>query len=97
MRIGHHASAHDRNGQALPDKIWGWDMPVVADFPSASADPWPADNGLTQAREWAREILASDERAASVSLRQSIQASLHESWKEGPSVEAVEREAEAGS
>ena len=47
MRIGHHASARDRDGRYLPDRIWGWDMPVVADFPGKhwdeAAQDWTAD------------------------------------------------------
>jgi len=32
MRTGHHALAVDAAGRSLPDKVWGWEMPVLADF-----------------------------------------------------------------
>jgi hypothetical protein len=96
MRIGHHAEALDAKGRLLPDKIWGWEMPVLADFPSMLYIDGEfvrddSTDGLDQAREWAAKVFAADSRVAAVSIRQSIQEYDGCSWKAGRHVETVSR------
>jgi hypothetical protein len=38
-RSGPHAYAVDADGQHLPDPVHGWEMPVLADFPSLRCNP----------------------------------------------------------
>lgn len=93
FRTGHHAVAYAASGRSLPDKIWGWDMPVLADFPGRCAGnrcgaadcrcdcPWPADNGLSQAQEWGRQVIADDSRVATVAIIESVQDYEGCSWR----------------
>jgi hypothetical protein len=101
-RTGHHAYAVDADGQHLPDPVHGWEMPVLADFPSMRWNPdlrdfdygpggYPEDGGLSQAHEWAARTFASDARAAAVHIRQSIQDHPGGIHRAGPPVATVTR------
>jgi hypothetical protein len=110
MKTGHHADALDANGRSLPDKIWRWEMPVLADFSPCryvledkprpgclarrTVPVWDDSiDTLAQAREWAAKIMASDDRVASVYIRESVQEYEGCPWKEGRYIETVERPA----
>lgn len=78
--IGYHAEPLDARGRSLPDKVWGWDMPLYADF-----------SDLQAAREYATRVFEDDERVASVHIRQSVQDFQGCSWKVGRGVETITR------
>lgn len=79
--VAYHADALDQQGRLLPDRVWGWEMPVLVDRET-----------LDEAREWARRTLANDERAAAVVIRESIQQNAGGSWLAGRSVERIDRD-----
>lgn len=62
MQVGYNAIALDAKGHGIPDKIWGWEMPVLADFNPRAFNPKtvrhdgePVD-ALADARKWAAKI-----------------------------------------
>lgn len=82
--IGHHADALDDRGRALPDRVWGWDMPVLADFNGL--------DGLDKARAWAHRILAEDARVDRVAIRESVGTTPRGGpWRPGAHVEYINR------
>jgi hypothetical protein len=99
MQVGYHAIALDAKGHSIPDKIWGWEMPVLADFNPRAFNPTtvrhdgePVD-ALADAREWAAKIFESDSRVASVWIRESIQdIDFVSSWREGKGVDTIRPE-----
>lgn len=108
MRIGHHAVAYDANGRSLPDKVWGWEMPVLGDFSPCTYTTRPPQGNelaehlvpvwddsidtLAQAREWAAKVIEADDRVASVVIQESVQEYDGCSWKVGRCVDTITRE-----
>jgi hypothetical protein len=80
-KVSFHAEAHDDRGRGLPDLIWGWEMPVLADLPSIEA-----------ARDWATQVMDKDNRVASVSIRESVQRYPGLPWTSGRHLETIRRE-----
>lgn len=66
---GYHAEARDVRGQGLPDRIWGWELPVLGDFDTLDA-----------AREWAAQIFSTDGRVTSVVIV-AIVAAPYDVWR----------------
>lgn len=83
-KVEYHAEALDDRGRTLPDRVWGWEMPVLADVKTVEA-----------AREWARELFERDDRAARVTVRETYQEWYGGVWKSGRHVETVVREGAA--
>jgi hypothetical protein len=65
---------------------------VLASFPPRDSDPWPEDNGLSLARDWARRTLAAHPLAVTVEITEQHQAYAGTSWTQGPGVETVRRD-----
>lgn len=80
-RISYHASARDARGAYLPDRVWGWDMPIYGDF-----------YDLAKAEQWAEELLTGgDVRIDHVAIRESVQEHPGQSWRAGRHVTTVSR------
>jgi hypothetical protein len=68
----------------LPDRIWGWEMPVLGEFTT-----------LNQARSWARRILPEDVRAEKIHIRESVAVDpvMHGyGWEPRHYIETITRE-----
>lgn len=81
-QIGVHADALDARGWAVPERLVSdWD--VYADFNGPDA--------LVKAVDWAERVLATDERVASVSIRESYQEHEGGYWKAGRGLQRIHR------
>lgn len=101
-RVGHHAEGADARGWMVVHP--GMAGQVTADFPGLRSVGGELvrmeHDGLAEAMEWARRILASDPQVDAVTIRQSVQEYDGQPWKAGRHVQTVTRppaEAAAGS
>ncbi len=94
-RVGHHACAVRSDGRLLVHP--GMAGQVLADFPQLKpvdgelVQPDPEDGGLAEAIQWAFNVLDTDEDAAAVRIRQSIQPYEGGMWREGRYVTTLGR------
>lgn len=78
-RHGFHADGLDARGHNLPDRTWGWDMPILGDFAT-----------LEEARAWAARIFLTDARVMVVVITAMI-SKPYGTWKYAGTVERIER------
>lgn len=80
-RTGFHAEAKDSRGWNLPDRIWGWDMPVLGDF-----------DDLASAQAWAARQFVTDSRVEQVEIVRH-EAKPYGAWRYAGHVETIDRAA----
>lgn len=80
--VQYHAQAVSADGAYLPDVIWGWEMPVLADCTT-----------IEDAREWAAGVFASDQRVARVTINELLRERAFRpgGWWHGRHIETIAR------
>lgn len=79
-----HAKPHGENGCQATGTHFVCHAPCEC--------PWPEDNGLSEAADSARRLLARDPAVHAVDIRQSIQPFEGTSWQMGPHVTTITRD-----